>query len=103
MSDHERIWLEAECCADPDTGPLWCQDVGVFDSLCEHGNKATCYVRADLYQELESQLPQLRELLTEACAAAKDCIGIFAEQETATLFQCDSCKRKRKALMDKGE
>jgi hypothetical protein len=26
MSDHERIWLEPECCACPDTGRLWCQD-----------------------------------------------------------------------------
>lgn len=25
--DHEVIYLEPECCADPDLGRTWCQDV----------------------------------------------------------------------------
>ena len=25
MTDHPRIWLEPECCAEPSVGRVWCQ------------------------------------------------------------------------------
>ncbi len=43
-ADHEYIWLEPECCAEDDTGRMWCQDP-VFE--CDCGNQPTRYVRAD--------------------------------------------------------
>lgn len=46
MSDYERIWLQPECCADWDTGRLWCQDPDPVD--CDDGVPWTEYVRADI-------------------------------------------------------
>lgn len=47
--DHERIWLQPVCCADPYDGRQWCQDDGVWED-CEDGVSSTEYVRADLAQ-----------------------------------------------------
>ena len=43
----DRIWLEPDCCADPSTGSLWCQD-NVWQGTCEDGVPATEYIRADV-------------------------------------------------------
>lgn len=48
MSDHERIWLEPEDCADPYGGRQWCEDnIGSED---ENGHAVSWieYVRADI-------------------------------------------------------
>ena len=42
----EHIWLQPDCCADPGTGRLWCQD-NVFDD-CDEGMPATEYIRVDI-------------------------------------------------------
>jgi hypothetical protein len=50
MSGPERIYLEPECCIDPGTGRLWCED-DVFE--CEDGKHAVEYVRADIAAQTE--------------------------------------------------
>ena len=57
MTDHERIWLEPECCVDPDIGRQWCEDPDVWIHYCGEDELLTDsveYVRADLYAELEA-------------------------------------------------
>jgi hypothetical protein len=44
MSDPTVIYLQPECCADPDTGRLWCEDDAPVD--CEEGAPWTKYVLA---------------------------------------------------------
>ena len=54
MADHERIWLEPECCAYDERH--WCQDPDMWehDPDGEPGHDTpTEYVRADLYAKLE--------------------------------------------------
>ena len=43
----DRIWLEPNCCADPSTGSLWCED-NVWQGTCDDGVPPTEYVRADV-------------------------------------------------------
>jgi hypothetical protein len=47
--DPDRIYLQPPCCADPDTGRLWCEDDEPVE--CEDGVPWTEYVRADLCPE----------------------------------------------------
>lgn len=54
MSDHPRIYLQPECCADPDSGRLWCKDPD--PDSCDNGNSWTPYIRADL---VEAALPDI--------------------------------------------
>ena len=58
MSDHEKIYLQPECCACPDTGRLWCDHDAPDD--CEDGASWTEYVRADIarrrFEELHSRV-----------------------------------------------
>ena len=63
-TDHEFIWLQPECCADPDSGRLWCQDPDPED--CEDGNVWTKYVRADRIEELEAEIARLRQVIEVA-------------------------------------
>ena len=44
MSDPEVIYLQPECCADPEVGRLWCEDDAPAD--CEDGKPWTKYVLA---------------------------------------------------------
>jgi uncharacterized protein YjiS (DUF1127 family) len=44
MSDPTRIYLQPECCADPDTGRMWASQP---DHECEHGVAWTEYVLAE--------------------------------------------------------
>lgn len=46
MSDHPRIYLQPECCADEEMGRVWC-DHDAPDN-CENGVKWTEYVRVDI-------------------------------------------------------
>jgi hypothetical protein len=50
MIDPTEIFLQPECCADPDAGRLWCEDDAPVD--CEDDVPWTRYVRADLYDAL---------------------------------------------------
>ena len=51
MTDLKRIYLQPECCADPDTGRMWCENPD--PESCEDGNHWTEYVRADRVKALE--------------------------------------------------
>ena len=44
MTDPEVIYLQPECCADPEVGRLWCEDDAPED--CEDGKPWTKYVLA---------------------------------------------------------
>jgi len=60
MSDYKAIYLQPECCADPDTGRLWCQDPDPEDCQedCPEKKEWTKYIRADL-----AAAPELLEAL----------------------------------------
>ncbi len=49
MSDPKEICLQPECCADSETGRLWCEDPDPED--CEDGKHWVKYVRADLVDD----------------------------------------------------
>lgn len=53
MSDPKEIYLQPECCADPETGRLWCEDPDPED--CEDGKHWARYVRADLIADIEAR------------------------------------------------
>ena len=57
MNDHERIFLQPDCCADPDTGRLWCEDPSPED--CDQGTPWTEYVRRDIFEERERYILKL--------------------------------------------
>jgi hypothetical protein len=61
MNDHERIFLQPDCCADPDTGRLWCEDPSPED--CDQGAPWTEYVRRDIFEELLSAAADYIEIL----------------------------------------
>jgi hypothetical protein len=63
MTDPDVIYLEPECCADPDTGRCWCKNDAFHH--CEDGHKATKYVRADRIEALETLLTEIRDLTVE--------------------------------------
>lgn len=65
VSDHERIWLQPRCCADPHEGRMWCKDKIWPDGDCDIEAEPTAYVRADLYAAKERQLEETRALLRE--------------------------------------
>ena len=56
MSDYERIYLQPECCADEYNGRMWCQDANPKE--CADGVSWAEYVRADLFEQLQSELEQ---------------------------------------------
>ena len=51
MADFKIIYLQPECCADPEIGQLWCEDD--CPEECEDGVPWTKYIRADV---VESEL-----------------------------------------------
>lgn len=65
MSDPKEIYLQPECCADPATGRLWCEDDSPED--CEDGASWTKYVLAD---EAEKRIARLQEQLD--CSVAPE-------------------------------
>ena len=62
MSDYTRIYLQPECCADPDMGRLWCQDDE--PETCPDGEKWTPYVLAS---ELDQKQADLDRALARVC------------------------------------
>ena len=56
--DHEVIYLQPECCADPYEGRLWCEDPDPVD--CEDGKTWTKYIRADRIEQLEAENVRLK-------------------------------------------
>ena len=44
MSAPDRIYLEPDCCADPHSGRMWCEDPDPVP--CEDGQHWTEYLRA---------------------------------------------------------
>lgn len=66
--DHEVIYLEPECCADPDLGRTWCQDVP-WD--CVDGVHPTAYIRKDIH---DAKVEQLKAAIREAIEDTQNCI-----------------------------
>ena len=58
MSDPERIYLQPECCADPEYGRLWCEDDEPED--CTDGVPWTEYVLASRIVDIESEAARYR-------------------------------------------
>ena len=53
MDDPEKIYLQPECCADSETGRLWCEhDV---PEECPDGKPWTGYIRLDTYIDIFTQ------------------------------------------------
>jgi hypothetical protein len=50
MIDHDRIWLQPECCADETYGRLWCDNAD--PEPCEDGVLWSEYISADAYKAL---------------------------------------------------
>lgn len=92
-ADHERIWLQQECCADRSEGRLWCQDGNVFDE-CEEGVNATEYVRADI---LATALEELGRLQGELEIARHD-LGVDLRAIRDLLEKLDAVEAERDTL-----
>jgi hypothetical protein len=56
--DHKEIFLQPPCCVNEDIGRLWCEHDAPEN--CEDGTPWTKYVRADLYDALQSEVERLR-------------------------------------------
>jgi hypothetical protein len=77
--DPERIYLQPECCAAPETGRLWCNHDAPVD--CEEGVAWTDYVRADvasLDAAVAQFLPWADATFPEATSAS--CIAHLASE-----------------------
>lgn len=74
----DRIWLEPDCCADPSTGSLWCQD-NVWVGTCEDGVPATEYIRADVAAR---QVAEAIAAERERCAKIAENPGFIQAQDT---------------------
>jgi len=60
MSEHAEIFLQPECCADPEFGRAWCDTDSPED--CSDGVPWTAYMRKDLHAaELEILRAQLAD------------------------------------------
>lgn len=79
MTEHqgpERIWLEPDCCADPATGRMWCEDNVWPTGDCPDDTPAVEYIRADLAAASLAAMEKREEELIEALrpfANAADC------------------------------
>jgi HAMP domain-containing protein len=56
--DHERIFLQPNCCADAHYGRQWCEH-DVWGDDCEDHTPATEYVRADAIEALQAEVERL--------------------------------------------
>ena len=68
--DHERIFLQPNCCADAHYGRQWCEH-DVWGDDCEDHTPATEYVRADAIEAMQAQV---RHLMNEL-QAHKDALA----------------------------
>lgn len=66
--DPTVIFLQPACCADPDTGRLWCEDADPVD--CPDGERWTPYVRGDLFDAQASVIRELSRRVNEIDEAA---------------------------------
>ena len=73
MSDPKEIFLQPECCADPDVGRLWCEHDAPED--CEDGKPWIRYVHADEIDRLRRELAEARGLLREVLSVGQDMGG----------------------------
>jgi len=110
MNDHERIFLQPDCCADPDTGRLWCEDPSPED--CDQGAPWTEYVRRDIFEERERYILKLECALRQAAeepnidrareiadGILESNVGAVLERENAEFFdRWHDERRKREAL-----
>lgn len=75
MDQHKIIYLQPECCADPEVGPMWCQDdnPGIECCECEKCKNWTPYILKseydaevrDLVVNNEALLEEIRDLAQE--------------------------------------
>lgn len=63
MSDPDIIWLEPECCANPNWGRTWAEENEWPVSPDKGHDAATKYVRADHIEALEARIWVLEEAL----------------------------------------
>lgn len=88
MSDYTRIYLQPECCANPDVGRLWCQDDE--PETCPDGEKWVPYILQSEYARLQSEIEALR-------AANRDLQDWFdnARAEAESLqARADACQQE---------
>ena len=85
MSDYTRIYLQPECCADPDMGRLWCQDDE--PETCPDGEKWTPYVLASelakKQADLDRALARVAELESRLEGIANCAFGYTGCRQTA--------------------
>jgi hypothetical protein len=60
VSEPKEIYLQPECCADPDVGRLWCEHDAPVD--CDDGIPWTRYVLADQPDELPPLPPDTADI-----------------------------------------
>ncbi len=82
MSDYKRIYLQPECCADPDMGRLWCQDDG--PEACPEGEEWTPYVLASEFDQKQADLDRALARVAELrnlCERLQHCAqGFYVDQ-----------------------
>ena len=101
MINHERIWLEPWCCADPYVGRQWCAP-GPGDP-CEEGTSWTEYVRADTISALHAENERLREALRFLFAETKWKSIDKDNMEFEGRVSCYQLDKARAALKGNGE
>lgn len=72
MSEHKYIWLQPDCCADPDEGRHWCQDPDPVE--CEDGKAWIKYILAS---EAEAQLTEANAELELMRPVFKAAISLY--------------------------
>jgi hypothetical protein len=77
MSEHKYIWLQPECCADPDEGRHWCQDPDPVD--CDDGEPWTKYILVSEHESLERQLADAHSQLQQAREERDTGVRAFAD------------------------
>lgn len=62
--NHEYIYLQPPCCADPYDGRMWSRDKCPCDE-CEEGNDWTQYVHEDKFEALKAENAKLQGWIEE--------------------------------------
>jgi hypothetical protein len=81
MTDPKVIYLQPECCADPEVGRLWCEDDAPED--CEDGKPWTKYVLAARAAPVQ---PRRQPTMCGYCT--------YEEADGQLIEQCAKCKAK---------
>lgn len=85
MSDYTRIYLQPECCADPDMGRLWCQDDE--PETCPDGEKWTPYVLASELDQKQADLDRALARVAELKASVTELIQHYSETWDLPILQ----------------